>query len=82
MSTVTGPKIAVVDSISDGATYGDVGRAFLRMFQALIQAALALLISLGLKLDSTHVGAMLAFRSATFVLDSNPSNSDSESSVK
>jgi len=27
-------------------------------------------------------GAMLAFRSATFVLDSNPSNSDSESSVK
>jgi hypothetical protein len=36
MST-TGPKIAVVDSIPDGATYGNDGRAFLRMFQAIIQ---------------------------------------------
>lgn len=36
-SSVTGPKISVVDSITDGATYGDIGRSFLRMFQALIQ---------------------------------------------
>jgi len=37
MANTTGPKIAVVDSIPDGAVYGDDGRAFLRMFQALIQ---------------------------------------------
>lgn len=36
MSSTVGPKISVVDSISDGSTYGDVGRAFLRMYQALI----------------------------------------------
>lgn len=38
MANTTGPKIAVVDSIPDGATYGNDGRAFLRMYQALIQA--------------------------------------------
>jgi hypothetical protein len=37
MSNTIGPKISVVDSIPDGATYGDDGRQFLRMFQALIQ---------------------------------------------
>lgn len=37
MNNTIGPKIAVVDSIPDGAIYGDDGRAFLRMFQALIQ---------------------------------------------
>jgi hypothetical protein len=37
MSNTTGPKIAVVDSIPDGAVYGNDGRQFLRMFQALIQ---------------------------------------------
>lgn len=36
MSSVVGPKISVVDSISDGSVYGTVGRQFLRMFQALI----------------------------------------------
>ena len=34
------------------------------MFQALIQAALALLISFGLKLNSTQVGAVVAFSAA------------------
>jgi hypothetical protein len=37
MANTIGPKIAVVDSIPDGATYGNDGRAFLRMYQALIQ---------------------------------------------
>jgi len=37
MANTTGPKIGVVDSIPDGAVYGTDGRAFLRMFQALIQ---------------------------------------------
>jgi hypothetical protein len=37
MANTTGPKIPVVDSIPDGATYGNDGRAFLRMYQALIQ---------------------------------------------
>jgi hypothetical protein len=38
MANTIGPKIAVVDSIPDGATYGNDGRGFLRMFQALIEA--------------------------------------------
>jgi len=37
MVNTVGPKIAVVDSIPDGAYYGVDGRSFLRMFQALIQ---------------------------------------------
>jgi hypothetical protein len=37
MANTIGPKISVVDSIPDGAVYGSDGRAFLRMFQALIQ---------------------------------------------
>lgn len=37
MANTVGPKIAVVDSIPDGAYYGVDGRSFLRMFQALIQ---------------------------------------------
>jgi len=34
----TGPKIAVVDSELDGATYGDAMRQLMRMLQALVQA--------------------------------------------
>lgn len=37
MANTIGPKISVVDSIPDGAVYGSDGRAFLRMYQALIQ---------------------------------------------
>jgi len=36
MANTIGPKIAVVDSIPDGATYGDDGRAMLRMLQTLV----------------------------------------------
>jgi hypothetical protein len=37
MSSIVGPKISVVDSISDGSTYGDIGRKFLRMWQTLVE---------------------------------------------
>jgi hypothetical protein len=37
MSSTIGPKISVVDSISDGSTYGDIGRKFLRMWQTLVE---------------------------------------------
>lgn len=36
-NSILGPKINVVDSITDGVYYGDIGRKFLRMWQALIQ---------------------------------------------
>src|SRR5882762_2975898 len=38
MSTANGPKItAVVDYVTDGATWGNEGRTFTRMWQALIE---------------------------------------------